>query len=47
MTADWFVWWLAGQYTGLALCYAAEGNWPKCLYFIGSTVLTVGVAWMK
>jgi len=35
------------EYTLVAIAYGFDGNWPKVLYFVGATILSLGVLWMK
>jgi len=33
-------------YAAIAVSSALDKRWPLCLYWIGATILTVGVVWM-
>jgi drug/metabolite transporter (DMT)-like permease len=34
-------------YVIVAVVFAWEGNWPKCLYWIGASIITSSVLVMK
>jgi hypothetical protein len=34
-------------YIVVAITFAYEGNWPKCAYWIGASIITSSVLWMK
>ena len=38
---------LAVFYVLVAIVFAYEGNWPKCAYWIGASIITTSVLWMK
>ena len=35
------------EYIIVALVFAWEGSWAKVTYFIGATILSLGVLWMR
>lgn len=35
------------EYVVIALAFALHKNWAKMTYFIGATILSLGVLWMK
>jgi hypothetical protein len=43
---DKLMWTLLCVYVAVALSSALEKRWPLCLYWIGATLLTIGVMWM-
>jgi hypothetical protein len=38
---------LVVTYVIVACVFAYEGNWPKCAYWIGASIITSSVLWMK
>ena len=34
-------------YVVLAGVFAVEGNWPRCTYWIGASIITGSVLWMS
>lgn len=43
---DRLMWTLLCVYIAVAFSSALEKRWPLCLYWVGATLLTVGVMWM-
>lgn len=35
------------EYIIIAVIYGFEGNWAKATYFLGATIISLGVLWMK
>ncbi len=46
-TANEFVWVSLVLNVFYALAFAVAGNYPKCVYFLGAAVLTVGLIMMR
>lgn len=44
---DWFAVALVAQYVIAAIAYAADGAWPKALYWLGAAILGMAVLWMR
>ena len=36
-----------GQYIIISIVFATQGDWGRVMYFVGATVLTIGVLVMK
>lgn len=46
-SAERFVWISLLLNVFYALVFALAGNYPKCIYFLGAAVLTVGLIMMR
>ncbi len=44
---DWFTLALVVQYVIASVVYAADGAWPKALYWVGAAILGTAVLWMR
>jgi len=47
LDGDLFLIMLLVQYIIIAVLYGVNDNWGKCLYFVGASILSVGVLMMK
>jgi drug/metabolite transporter (DMT)-like permease len=47
MTGDMMMGGLLVLYVIISIIFAVEGNWPKCTYWIGASIITCSVLWMK
>ena len=47
MTGDWLMRVLVVEYVIVALVFASEGNWPRFTYWVGASIITGSVLWMK
>ena len=47
MHPDWLPKALMVQYVVAALVYGWSGDWPRCYYWIGATIITGSVLWMR
>jgi hypothetical protein len=47
MSGNGFVYLMIGLQALAVVGYANEGEWYKCLYFVGAVILSIGVLGMK
>ena len=47
LTGNGLIIFLIIEYIIIALVYSLEQNWAKATYFIGATIISLGVLWMK
>lgn len=45
MLSTWMMVALIAFYALVSLVSGIEGNWPRCLYWIGAGLITIAVIW--